>query len=308
LLHLLGRRCGGQLRRIAALEREMRAIAGQYVDRIREHGTGELQAQLAVPFPIVVIATMLGVDPALRDEFRRWSEHMVLAVFEPGAGDRADEIARSNRQMGEWLDSVIVERDRRDGDDLISVMLRAELDGGALTHEELRVFVFTLLVAGSITTAYLIGNAVLTLATAPELSARAQVDRDRSLVAAIVDESLRHDTPTQMMFRTVSRDTTVAGSTLPAGATAVALLGSANRDETVFADPDAFVPERAHRDVLAFGHGAHYCLGAALARLEARVAIEELLARSAGIELAGPVERVSSLVFNGPTRFPIALT
>src|SRR5262249_24746785 len=145
-------------RRIAALEREMHAIAGQYADRLREQGTGDLQAGLAVPFPIVVIATMLGVDPALRDEFRRWSEHMVLAVFEPDAGERADEIARSNRQMGDWLDAVIVERDRRAGDDLISVLLRAELDGGALTHEELRVFVFTLLVAGSITTAYLIGN------------------------------------------------------------------------------------------------------------------------------------------------------
>ena len=290
-------------RRVALLEREMRAMASPYLDRLVDHGAGDLQADFAVPFPTVVIATMLGVDPELRDEFRRWAEDMVFAVFEPNAGDRAAEIGRSGEQMGAWLDSVIAARAGRGGDDLISVLLRAELDGGALTHEELRAFVFTLLVAGSITTAYLIGNAAVTLATTPQLAGRARADR--SLIPSLVDESLRHDPPTQMMFRTATRSVELAGSIVPKGATIAALLGSANRDDTVFVDPDTFDIGRASRDNLAFGVGAHYCLGAALARLEARVALEELLAHAAHFELAGEVERVCSLVFRGPTHLPM---
>ncbi|HEX4980081.1 MAG TPA: cytochrome P450 [Ilumatobacteraceae bacterium] len=290
-------------RRVALLEREMRAMARPYLDRLVERGAGDLQADFAVPFPTVVIATMLGVDPELRDEFRRWAEHMILAVFEPDAADRADEIGQSGEQMDEWLDSVIAERAGRDGDDLISMLLRAELEGGALSHEELRVFVFTLLVAGSITTAYLIGNAANTLARTPQLAARARADR--ALIPPLVEESLRHDAPAQMMFRTATRNVELAGSVVPKGATVVALLGSANRDHTVFVDPDAFRIERDNRDNLAFGHGAHYCLGAALARLEARVALEQLLAHASHFEPAGEGDRVSSLVFRGPTHLPM---
>jgi hypothetical protein len=290
-------------RRVALLEDEMRAMASPYLDRLVEQGAGDLQTDLAVPFPTVVIATMLGVDPGLRDEFRRWAEHMILAVFEPDAADHADEIGQSGEQMDEWLESVIAERAGRDGDDLISMLLRAELDGGALTHDELQLFVFTLLIAGSITTAYLIGNAAQTLATTPRLAAR--IRADRSLIPSLVEESLRHDPPAQMMFRTATRSVELAGSTVPEGATIAALLGSANRDDTVFVDPDAFHIGRDNRDNLAFGHGAHYCLGAALARLEARVALEELLARASHFELAGDVDRVSSLVFRGPTNLPM---
>jgi cytochrome P450 len=293
-------------RRVARLEADMRPIAGRYIERLAANGSGDLQAELSVPLPTVVIAMMLGVDPSRREEFRRWSEHMVLAVFEPDAGQHADDIVRNAEQMGDWLDEVIAQRDRHDADDLISVLLRAELDGGALTHEEVRVFVFTLLVAGSITTAYLIGNAVDTLSTTPHLLAHAY--RDRSLVPALVAESLRHDAPTQMVFRTATREAEVAGVRIPARATVVALLGSANRDEAVFTDPDAFVAERDNHESLAFGHGAHYCLGAALARLEARVAIEELLARTSTIEPAGQVHRIGSLVFNGPTHLPLRVS
>jgi cytochrome P450 len=152
-------------RRVAELETDVRNLARGYVDELLERGEVDLQTDFAVPFPTVVIALMLGVDPSLREEFRRWSEHMMIAVFEPDTAQLTHEITRSAEQMGDWLDGVIADRERRDADDLISVLLRAELDGGALTHEELRVFVFTLLVAGSITTAYLIGNLVHTLAS-----------------------------------------------------------------------------------------------------------------------------------------------
>ena len=157
-------------KRIARLEDRVRHIARGLVDDLVDREVGDLQAGLAVPLPTIVIAEMLGVATEQRDDFRRWSEHMVSAVFEPlGASEQA-EVARSGEQMGDWLDAVIAARAGAPGDDLISVLLRAEAEGGALTHDELHVFVFTLLVAGSITTAYLIGNATHILARDPAIA------------------------------------------------------------------------------------------------------------------------------------------
>jgi cytochrome P450 len=252
-----------------------------------------------------VIASLLGVDADRRDEFRRWSEHMVLAVFEPTTPAQQAEIVESGRMMGEWLDDVVARRSGADGDDLISVLLRAEMDGGALTIDEMRGFVFTLLVAGSITTAYLIGSAVVALAEDPSLMARARSRPDD--IGKIVEETLRHETPVQMMFRTATEPVEISDVAIPAGATVLPLIGSANRDETVFADPDRFDPDRATGEHLGFGHGVHFCLGAALARLEARVAIEELLAQAPRLELVGEVAQMTSLVFRGPTAVPVSL-
>jgi cytochrome P450 len=285
------------------MEVETRALARDFVQQLVIAGTGDLQAGLSVPFPIAVIAALLGVDPDRRADFRRWSEQMVIAVFEPDSAHEQDEITRSNEQMGEWIEGVIAERTGRLGDDLVSVLLRAELEGGALSAEELRVFVITLLVAGSITTAYLIGSVAIALSRDPALQARARTEP--GFVARIVDESLRHDTPVQMMFRTATEEVEIAGVTIPPGATVVPLIGSANRDERVFPDPDRFDPGRDTSEHLSFGHGVHFCLGAALAKLEARIAIEELLAVAPRLELAGEAETVTSLVFRGPTRLPL---
>jgi cytochrome P450 len=290
-------------RRVAALEAEVREIAGAFARSLVASGAGDLQSEFAVPFPTTVIAALLGVGPDRRDEFRRWSEHMVLAVFEPTTPQQQADIARNSEEMGFWLDEVVAARQAFAGDDLISVLLRAELEGGALTHEELRGFVFTLLVAGSITTAYLIGSAVLTLARDAELERRAR--REPAVIAQVVEETLRHEAPVQMMFRTATEPVELSGSAIPQGATVLALLGSANRDEQVFPDPDRFDPDRDTSEHVAFGHGVHFCLGAALARIEARIAIDELLAAAPRLELAGDVERVESLVFRGPTRVPL---
>jgi cytochrome P450 len=290
-------------RRMAEQEREIRMIAGSFVDDFVERGGGDLQSSVAVPFPTAVIASLLGVDPDQRDDFRRWSEHMVIAVFEPNTTAHQDDIARSSEEMGRWLDEVIAVRSRALGDDLISVLLRAELEGGALTPEELRTFVFTLLVAGSITTAYLIGRSVIALMCEPGLLERAREDAE--LIPGIVEETLRFDAPVQMMFRTTTVPVQIAGTDVPAGATVLPLIGAANRDESAFPAPDRFDPARNSRDHLTFGHGAHFCLGAALARLEARILVEQLLARAPTLEAAGEPEHVTSLVFRGPTRLPI---
>jgi hypothetical protein len=161
-------------------------------------------------------------------------------------------------------------------------------------------------VAGSITTAYLIGNG--TLALFDNRTALDAVRADHSLVPALVEETLRYDAPTQMMFRTATDDMEISGTAIPAGATVAALLGSANRDETVFTDPDRFDLGRHNLEHLSFGHGVHFCLGAALARIESRIAFEELLAPIRTLEVVGDVERVSSLVFRGPTRLPLRIT
>ena len=215
----------------------------------------------------------------------------------------ADAVTSSAQQMLEWIDGVVAERDGTDGDDLVSVLLRAELEGGALTHDELRNFVLTLLIAGSITTAYLIGSAVGTLLEHPELQRRAR--RDHATIASIVEESLRYETPTQLMFRTTAHAVEVAGIDIPSGATVIPLIGSANRDPEVFTEPDRFDPDRDLARHLGFGHGIHFCLGAALARQEATTAIQELIARSTWLESAGPMERVTSIVFRGPSRLPV---
>jgi cytochrome P450 len=292
-------------RRMAELEGEIRRVAGELVATLVAEGGGDVQAGLAVPLPTTVIAELLGVPAGERDAFRRWSEDMVRAVFEPPAAVDRSDLARSSEQMTSWLDAVIETRSANVGEDLISVLLRAEFDGGALTREELTVFVFTLLIAGSITTAYLIGTATELLATNPNLGTAAQ--RGVIDLASIVDETLRFDAPVQVMFRTTTRDVQLHSTTIPRGATVAALLGSANRDPRAFPQPDRFDPGRAANDHLTFGHGVHYCLGAALARLEARVALDELFRAATRLEFAGTPERVSSLVFRGPTKLPIRL-
>jgi cytochrome P450 len=207
--------------------------------------------------------------------------------------------------MGEHFEGVIAERRLRPGGDLVSELLRAEAEHGALSGPEVQSWIFTLLVAGSITTTHLLANALLALLVHPaELAA---VQADLSLVPGLVEEALRFDAPVQMLFRTATEDVELAGSKIPKGAVVAPLFGSANRDERVFAEPDRFDPRRRSREHVAFGHGVHFCLGAALARMEARAAFEVWLPRLREAALAEtPVPRLHSLVFRGPARLPIS--
>ena len=293
-------------RRMAEQEREIRRVARAFAGQLATAGGGDLQSIFAIPFPTAVIASLLGVDAERRDEFRRWSEQMVLGVFEPTTPDQQAEIARSGQELGQWLDELVEARAGAPGDDLVSVLLRAEMEGGALTSDEMRGFVVTLLVAGSITTAYLIGSAVVALAGDASLLEHAR--NDAAVIARIVEEMLRYEAPVQLMFRTATTAVEIADVTVPQGATVLALIGSANRDAEVFAYPDRFDPDRNNvGEHLGFGHGVHFCLGAALARLEARIAIEELLAVAPKLEIAGDVTQMTSLVFRGPTAVPLSL-
>lgn len=292
-------------RRVAELTDLTTAMVDELLLPIRGEGPFDLVAELAAPVPNRVIAVMLGVDVNIQADFGRWAELMVGAVFDPdGAGDDV-ALEAANDQMNRWLDDAMEQRVIHDGDDLVSVLMRAE-DDDVLTSAEMRVFVFTLLVAGSFTTRHLIANTVRALLDHPA-ELRAVID-DPDLIDDCVEEGLRYDSPAQWMLRTATVDVDIEGVTVPAGSTVLGLIGSANRDEAVFADAGRFVLDRPHRDHLAFGRGAHFCLGAAVARLEARVTLRALLANATSIELAGQVERFDSFAFRGLRHLPIELS
>ena len=292
--------------RIASLESSMRATARGLLAAMLDHEAVDLIADYAIPLPVTAIAEMLGIDADRRADFRRWSDAMMLAVFEQPTTDQGREIAECLQEISTFLAATMEEREREPGDDLISVLLRAELEHGRLSRAELETFVITLLVPGSVTTTHLIGNALVALFA--DRDAFDWVASDASLIPAVVEETLRFDAPVQLLPRLATRDVSLAGTTIPGGAIVLPLFGSANRDERVFPDADRFDVTRRPREHVAFGHGPHFCLGAALARLEARVALEELFAMTHDIRLDAPVTRVSSFVFRGPARLPATLT
>jgi cytochrome P450 len=199
----------------------------------------------------------------------------------------------------------VVERRRSDPqDDLVSTLIRAEDGETALTPGEIVMFTLLLLVAGNETTTNLLGNGLLALLAHPEELAR--VRRDPRRIPALVEEVLRYDGPIQFLFRQATQDVELSGVTIPAGALVLPLLGSANRDEAQFADADRFDVSRNSQGHLAFGLGIHFCLGASLARLEARIALEELLSRFDGFELLEPrVQYVDSYLVRGPKRLSV---
>jgi len=180
--------------------------------------------------------------------------------------------------MGElraYLRPIVRERRRRPDDNLISILVAAQVDGEGLSDYEIFLFVLLLLVAGNETTTNLLGNAVDALLAHPDQLAR--VSADPRLIPGLVEETLRYDGPVQFLTRRTTREVELYGQRIPAQASVVALLGSANRDERRFADPDRFDVARDARGHVAFGFVAHFCLGASLARLEAKAALEALV-------------------------------
>jgi cytochrome P450 len=291
--------------RIAALAPMIRTLAEQLAAPLFEAGRCEFLEDFATPLPAMVIAEMLGVDPERRRDFRRWSDASMSAVFEPIEGLETASLGEAITEMSEYFQEVIEARRHNPGDDLISTLIRAEAGEAGLTPLEIQVFVFTLLVAGSVTTTHLLANALVALLSHPEELAK--VVRDPRRIPGFVEEALRYDTPVHLLFRTAGEDVELSGTTIPQGATLGVLFGSANRDETIFPEPDRFDVDRHPKDHLAFGNGIHFCLGAALARLEARVAFEVLLERIREPVLEETqLHYLRSLIFRGPQRLRIS--
>jgi len=291
-------------RRVAELEPRIAALVDGLLAPLLRSGHMDFVHDFAAPLPTMVIAEMLGIDPERRHDFKRWSDDIVsLAGGLSSEGDLAKAQA-SLPEFSEYLERVIAERRRAPRADLLSALIQATDEGEGLTPDDVRAFGVLLLIAGNETTTNLLSNALLALLGHPEALSR--VRREPSLVPGLVEETLRWDSPVQAVFREATRDVEVAGQTIPAGCALLALLGSANRDERRFPDPDRFDPSRDTAGHVAFGYGIHFCVGAPLARLEARVALERFLPRLRSFALEGEPARLASFFLRGLTKLPLA--
>src|SRR5215470_17836671 len=259
--------------RLRALERRVAETVSELLDRLPVEQPVDFVEAFAAPLPLFVIADMLGVAGGDRAQFKRWSD----AIVEAGTQPTDDNMAQSGELLG-YFASVIADRRARPGDDLISVLVQSEIDGERLEEFDLLMFCMTLMVAGNDTTRNLLSHGALALALHPE--ERARLAADPALMPRAVEEMLRWGTPVGSFMRTAMRDTELGGTHIRAGDRLVLFYASANRDEAVFgADAEAFRVTRDASRHVAFGFGEHFCLGAQLARMEARIAFTQLLAR-----------------------------
>ncbi|WP_437967928.1 cytochrome P450 [Sorangium sp. So ce260] len=268
---------------IPRIEPVLRAAAREFVERLTPGRELDFYAELAMPLPAAAIADLLGLDPALRAHFQRWTADFVAtaaATPEMRPGIRATIV-----ELERYLLEVIAARRAAPRDDLVSDLLAARIDGVALTEPELVSFLFVLLAAGFESTTHLLDAALVLLMDHPEVYAR--IRADPALIPAFLEETLRFEPPAQIALRQARTDVEIRGVTVPAGAFVAALIGSANRDEQVFPDPDRFDIDRERQVGLSFGHGVHFCLGAALARAEAKIGIEVLTSLPGRFERAG---------------------
>jgi hypothetical protein len=289
-------------RRIAELEPRIREITTQYIDRFIGDGRCELIGDFAGKLPMDVISEMLGVPEADRDRLRAWAELVVHR--EEGMMDIPQAGMDAAMYILAYFHDLVAERARTPRDDLTGALLAAEIDGDRLSEQEVLAFLFLMIIAGNETTTKLLANALYWLWRNP--GERRKVEADPSQIPAWVEETLRYDGSSQALARTLTTDVELYGRTMRAGDRVVLLIGAGNRDERVFPDPDRYDIGRDTTAMLSFGHGTHFCLGAALARLEGRVALEEVMRRFPDYEIdpAGLV-RIHSVNVRGFAAMPI---
>jgi cytochrome P450 len=294
---------------IASLEPRIREVSRELLVPVLKRGQMDLAGDYSNLLPTMVIAEMIGIPVADRTRFLRWGEAIMNLSYAIAGGDEAAKAIREHaavkEEMKTYLTEVLPERRRAPKDDLLTRLVEAEVDGEHLTEEEILGFFQLLLSAGTETTTNLINNAILCLIEYPDQLTRLRAEPQ--LLSSAIEEVLRYRSPGQIMFRSAKRDIELHGQVIPAGKLVLAMLGSANRDPMKFRDPDRFDITRDPNPHIAFGHGIHFCLGASLSRLEARVALEDLLEHMKGFELASPEPWVprKGLHVLGPLHLPI---
>jgi cytochrome P450 len=293
----------------SALEARVQALSSNLLDGIVDRGEIDLAADFAVPLPMMVIAELIGIPSADWARFSGWSNVILRLSYTRSGGEEAVQagvdFTAVTVEMNDYLTTMIAERRAAPKDDLLTRLVEAEVEGEKLTQEEILGFFQLLIVAGQETTTNLINNTVLCLIEHPGELARLQ--ETPALLPSAIEEVLRYRSPIQWMMRTPRRDIEMHGQSIPAGALLLPMIGSANRDPKHFPDANRFDITRDPNPHLAFGHGIHSCLGAALARMEARVALSNLLDRVEQIELASTEPWVprKALQVYGPSRLPI---
>ena len=292
----------GRLRALAVEIRETaRRLLDEMLGRAAPGRPIDFVDEFAVHLPLLVIAVMLGVPGEDRARFRVWSD----GVIEAATQQTPENMQLSTELLG-YFASVVAERRERPTNDVISTLVHSRIDGEQLEEFDLLMFCLTLLVAGNETTRNLLSHGMLALATHPD--ERERLTRDPSLIPGAIEEMLRWGSPIGSFMRTATRDTELRGMPIREGDRLLMLYASANRDEAVFGpDAEEFRSTRDAGGHVAFGYGEHFCLGAALARMEGRIAFEELLSRLEAVELAGPVERLRSISIRGIVHLPLAL-
>jgi len=272
--------------RVAKFKPQVERIVALTLDAIDASEPFDLMSAFCVPIPIDVIASILGVDGSRLAEFRAWSEG-IIQTFNPfRSEEQTKTMEAASTALNDYFTRLIEERRAEPRDDLISDMVRLQADGAPLSDPELRINLSALLIGGNLTTTDLIGNAVRLLLTNP--AELAKLRADPGLINAVVEEALRYEPPVDITGRVASRDLEVAGCPIRQKASLMFALRGANRDPEVFDDPDRFDVTREHKPHVSFGGGAHICIGAPLARLEAQVALLRLFERFPNLRLADP--------------------
>jgi cytochrome P450 len=297
---------------VADLEPRIRRMSSELLAINLARGEMDLVADYSAQLPMMVIADLLGIPPIERTTFKYWSDSILTLANTVEGGEAAKRATLEYRgalaQMDVYVKDVVNARRRLPQDDLLSKLAHVEVDGVRLTDSEILGFFQLLLLAGSETTINLINNAVLCLVEHPDQFARLRQRID--LLPTAIEEVLRFRSPLQAVFRQTTCEVEAGGQLIPADKLVLPLIGSANRDPRHFLQAQRFDIARNPNPHIAFGHGVHFCLGASLARLEAKIAIGDLMTKMRTIELISdePWEPRPAFHVHGPLRLPIRIT
>jgi hypothetical protein len=292
-------------RRVQDLESRVRAITDAHLAPALECAEFDFIEEVGGKVPMDVVSELLGVPEADRAELRRLAD--VVVHRDDGVFDVPQAAAAASIDLAVYYLDLIAARRKQPRDDLTSALLEVEIDGERLTDDELGAFLFLMVVAGNETTTKLLGHCWYWGWRNPDQLMKPLTDI--GAVAQWVEETLRYDNSTQMLARTTTTDVTVGDVMIPAASRVLLLVGSANRDNLVFADPDRYDLDRDTSELLSFGSGRHFCLGASLARLEAKVVLEQLVSKISAYDVdEANAHRVHSVNVRGFAQLPTSVT
>lgn len=292
-------------RMVGKLEARIHDVARTIIDKIADRGECDFVRTVAAELPLQVITELLGIPVEDRAKVFDWSNRLI-GFDDPEFQTSLEDGTQAAFEMWNYANEVGESRKGKSGDNLVSVLVNAEVDGLGLTEMEFDAFFLLLSVAGNETTRNLISGGLIALLEHPEQ--RARLVADPSLLSTAVEEMLRWVTPVMYFRRTATRDTELRATPIGENQKVCVYYNSANRDEDVFPDGDRFDVGRTPNEHVAFGVGQHFCLGNSLARLEIKAMFEELLRRLPDMELAGPVRRLRSNFINGYKQIPVRFT